>query len=93
MAETTPEIHRDSRLTLHNGNYHLSVPTPATCDAEDIPDRRQARVAALDPGIRSFMTWYSETDTGHIGRGAFGRIQRLCQHLDDLISRTAKALR
>ena len=93
MAETTPEIHRDSRLTLHNGNCHLSISTPATCDVEDLPDRRQARVAALDPGIRSFMTWYSETDTGHIGRGAFGRIQRLCQHLDDLISRTAKAPR
>ena len=92
MAETTPEIHRD-RLTLHNGNCHLSISTPATCDVEDLPDRRQARVAALDPGIRSFMTWYSETDTGHIGRGAFGRIQRLCQHLDDLISRTAKAPR
>ena len=93
MVEATPEIHRDSRLTLHNGNYYLSIPTPASCDVEDIPDRRQARVAALDPGIRSFMTWYSETDTGHIGRGAFGRIQRLCQHLDDLISRTAKAPR
>ena len=93
MAETTPEIHRDSRLTLHNGNCHLSISTPATCDVEDLPDRRQAHVAALDPGIRSFMTWYSETDTGHIGRGAFGRIQRLCQHLDDLISRTAKAPR
>ena len=93
MAEATPEIHRDSRLTLHNGNYYLSIPTPASCDVEDIPDRRQARVAALDPGIRSFMTWYSETDTGHIGRGAFGRIQRLCQHLDDLTGRTAKAPR
>ena len=93
MAETPPEIHRDSRLTLHNGKYHLSISTPAACDVEDIPDRRQARVAALDPGIRSFMTWYSETDTGHIGRGAFGRIQRLCQHLDDLTGRTAKAPR
>ena len=93
MAEPTPEVHRDSRLTLHNGQYHLSIPTPASSEVEDLTDRRQARVAALDPGIRSFMTWYSETDTGHIARGAFGRIQRLCQHLDDLISRTAKAPR
>ena len=37
------------------------------------------RVAALDPGIRTFITWFSETDAGHIAQGAFGRVQRLCQ--------------
>ena len=47
----------------------------------------QARAVALDPGIRNFLTWFSETDSGHIAPGAFGKIQRLCQHLDDLLSR------
>ena len=51
----------------------------------------QGRVVALDPGIRSFLTWFSEDDAGHIGKGDFGRIQRLCAHLDDLLSRASKA--
>ena len=46
---------------------------------------------ALDPGIRSFLTWYAETDVGHIGPHDFGRIQRLCEHLDGLLGRATKA--
>lgn len=37
------------------------------------------------------MTFYSETSCGWLGYDDFGRIQRLCHHLDDLISRTSKA--
>ena len=87
MAETIPDEPRDSRLTLHNGQYHLSVPVKA----QQHVGETQARVVALDPGIRSFLTWYSETDAGHLGRHDFGRIQRLCEHLDRLLGRAAKA--
>ena len=87
MAENIPNGWRDSRLTLSNGQYHLAVPVEA--------QRREAetrgRVVALDPGIRSFLTWFSETHAGHIGHNDFGRIQRLCAHLDDLLGRAAKA--
>ena len=87
MAESIPDGHRDSRLTLHNGQYNLVVPVKAQRRIGET----QARVVALDPGIRSFLTWYSEVDAGQLGRQDFGRIQRLCAHLDQLVGRTAKA--
>ena len=83
MSERLPADHGDSRLTRHNGQYHLVV----TCPAQRCVSETQARVVALDPGIRSFLTWLSETDAGHIAPGAFGKIQRLCAHLDNLLSR------
>lgn len=89
MAESIPEGHKDSRLTLHNGQYHLVVPAAAQRRIGET----QARVVALDPGVRTFLTWFSENDAGKIGQGAFGRIQRLCHHLDNLLSRASKAPR
>ena len=90
MAENlpTPKNRNICRLSLRYGQYHLSVPYD-----EKLPPRRenQARVAALDPGVRSFMTWYCADSVGKIGEGAFFRIQRLCERLDDLMSRAAKS--
>ena len=90
MAEKlpTPENRNICRLSLRYGQYHLSVPYD-----EKLPPERenQARVVALDPGVRSFLTWYSADSVGKIGEGAFFRIQRLCERLDDLLSRAAKS--
>ena len=90
MAENlpTPKNRNICRLSLRYGQYHLSVPYD-----EKLPPRRenQARVAALDPGVRSFMTWYCADSVGKIGEGAFFRIQRLCERLDELLSRAAKS--
>ena len=59
-------------------------------DEKPPPEREnQARVVALDPGGRSFLTWYCADSVGKIGEGAFFRIQRLCERLDDLLSRAA----
>ena len=84
MAEQLPDSHGDSRMTFENGRYHLVVTYPVQRRASET----QARAVALDPGVRSFLTWFSETDGGHIGKGDFGRIQRLCAHLDKLLSQT-----
>ena len=90
MAEKLPvPVNRNiCRLSLRYGQYHLAVPYD-----EKLPPERenQARVVALDPGVRSFLTWYSADSVGKIGEGAFFRIQRLCERLDDLLSRAAKA--
>ena len=85
LAEDIPANHGDSRLTCQYGQYHLVV----THEAQRRVGETQARVVALDPGIRTFITWFSENDAGWMGRGAFNRIQRLCQHLDNLISKRA----
>ena len=90
MAESlpVPENRNICRLTLRYGQYHLAVPYD-----EKPPSQRenQARVVALDPGVRSFLTWYCADSVGKIGEGAFFRIQRLCERLDDLLSRAAKS--
>ena len=90
MAEDLPvPANRNiCRLSLRHGQYHLAVPYD-----EKMPPQRenQAQVVALDPGVRSFISWYSADSVGKIGEGAFFRIQRLCERLDDLLSRAAKS--
>ncbi len=49
------------------------------------------RVIALDPGNRTFLTGYDGENILEIGGGDIGRIQRLCLHLDQLISKTSVA--
>ena len=52
---------------LRYGQYHLSVPYD-----EKLPPERenQARVVALDPGVRSFLTWYCCRLRGQDRRGS-----------------------
>jgi putative transposase len=84
--EKLPSKLGDCRLIKHLGCYYLTVPltSPRT-----IPEN-QGRVVALDPGVRTFMTLFSENSFGAIGDKDIGRIQRLCYHLDKLISRSTK---
>jgi len=87
LSESYPETPLDSRLICQYHKWFIAVPYKrATRVAEN-----QGRVVALDPGIRVFQTFFAENSAGHIGYNDFGRIQRLCFHLDDLISRTSHA--
>ncbi|AOY84790.2 transposase [Moorena producens JHB] len=87
FAETLPDNICDCRLTSTNGDYYLVVPYKTTHTKTE----NQGRVVALDPGVRTFLTFFSETSVGKIGHGDFSRVQRLCQHLDNLISKVSKA--
>jgi putative transposase len=88
FSESLPESIMDSRLVWRAGKYYLSTPFRQ----QHVPSGdNQARVVSIDPGVRTFATFYSDVSCGEIGSGDFSRIQRLAFHMDDLISRMAKA--
>lgn len=86
-AEKLPILVMDSRLVWNSGRWYLSVPTQETI----LRAENQGRIVAIDPGIRTFATFFSENSFGQIGYHDFGRIVRLCHHLDNLISRISKS--
>jgi putative transposase len=47
-------------------------------------------IIALDPGVRCFQTGFDGHRFLEFGLGDIGRITRLCQHLDDLMSRISQ---
>lgn len=46
-------------------------------------------VIALDPGVRTFLTGYDGDSVFEVGQKDIGRINRLCTHLDQLMSKIA----
>jgi len=86
-SESLPGDFGDCRLVRHRRKWYLCVPEKYTAT----PAESQDRVVAIDPGVRTFCTFFGLESFGQIGRHDIGRIQRLCSRLDDLISRSSKA--
>lgn len=86
-SENLPEKYGDGRLVFENGRWFVCLPIEIRRKESD----NQGRVVSLDPGVRTFITYFSETSCGKLGTGDFGKIQRLCEHLDNLISNLSKA--
>jgi putative transposase len=93
-AEPLPDkVDYDCRLTRNRlGHYHICIPQPLDMKSDNQAQRVLGRVAALDPGVRTFHTVYDAT--GHVlevGKNDIGRIYRLCYYLDNLESRITLA--
>jgi putative transposase len=77
-----------TRIIRENHRWFLIVPATTLIK---IPDNQRNNIVALDPGIKTFVTFYSEFNHGKIGSADFNRIFRLCLCLDKLISKISKA--
>lgn len=86
-GENLPDALMDSRLVRRHGRYYLTVPY----QVQRVVGENQARVVALDPGVRTFLTMFSEDSFGGIAVDDNLKIQRMCFRLDDLISRMSKS--
>ena len=86
--DTDSEV-KDSQLVMENGRYFLSVSYVEKKKARE----PSGRIVALDPGIRDFMTFFAEDCFGWLGQQCINRIQRLCQHCDNLYARATQEKR
>jgi len=82
-TEKLPKECCDSRLICDKGRWFISIPSKY----KQLKPENQGRVVALDPGIRTFQTFFAETCCGKLGQSDFSKIQRLCSYLDKLVSK------
>jgi len=68
--EALPNEPLDGRLVYQYHEWFLCVPQKIETHVAE----NQGRVVALDPGVRTFQTFYSEFLAGHIGYDDFGRM-------------------
>ena len=74
----------DCRLINDHGRWYISVPQKVTT----MPTENQGGIVALDPGVRNFLTYFSEGGQfGWLGIHAFDRILNLNLKRDHLQSR------
>jgi len=81
-----PEL-EGTEICYENGRYFLIVPYRTNIKK---PDNQRLDMVSIDPGVRTFTTFYSPKLHGKIGEGDFCRIYRLCKYVDDMISKCTK---
>ncbi|WP_333026110.1 MULTISPECIES: transposase [unclassified Microcoleus] len=87
LKEPLPKDYSDGRVTLAYGEYYLVVSEKVQPSQTD----NQGRMVALDPGVRTFMTFFSEDSYGWLGNDSNLFLQKLCFKLDRLVSSLSKA--
>jgi len=86
-SEPVPqECDQGTQLVKCKGRWFAVFPDPAA-----VTTSTSDKVIALDPGVRTFLTGFDGSKFLEFGAGDMGRITRLCQHLDKLMSRITKS--
>lgn len=70
-----------TQLIKCKGRWFAVFPEPVKTH-----DNQSDKIIALDPGVRTFLTGFDGAKFLEFGNGDMGRITRLCQHLDGLMS-------
>ena len=84
LIATEPlETEMDSRIVCKRGRYYLTVGKKENQRRES----QAAGIVAIDPGVRTFITFYAGDCCGKLGEQDIQRIYRLCLHLDKLIGK------
>jgi len=78
--EKLPENICGSRLVLEHGRYFLVVSYKKEITSATASENQAA--VALDPGIRTFLTGFSESEAFKIGEGSGNRITDICLFMD-----------
>lgn len=76
------------RIVRENNRYFVIIPSVKRIK---VPDNQRFGDVAIDPGVRTFATIFSENIVGKIGCGDFQHVYRLCLGLDRLYSKMSKA--
>ena len=83
MAEHLPEDIKDCRLIKENNQWFLKVPYTTKISFTE----SQGKTIALDQGLRTFLTGFSEDEVFQIGDKCLSRITRLCLSAGKIISK------
>jgi putative transposase len=75
-----------TQLVKCKGRWFAVFPEPV-----ETHDNQSDKIIALDPGVRTFLTGFDGSKFLEFGNGDMGRITRLCQHLDKLMSCITKS--
>jgi len=87
--EEIPDILTHCRITVkYNRYFYLCI--PMELDILDINPVFKENVVALDPGVRSFNSFYSNNMIGNIGMNTELRFNKIYKDYDLLISKTKK---
>ncbi|WP_333289311.1 transposase [Microcoleus sp. D2_18a_B4] len=78
---------RAVEVTYNKGRWFVNMPVEM-----DVPESKNGgKTIALDPGLRCFLTGFDGNSFTEFGKHDFGKIARLCQHLDKMQSKLSRS--